>query len=90
MYNKVHTHEYLSDNFPNKNGLNQSDVLLPLLFNFALEHSIRKVQENQVWLKLSRTYLLPAYAHDVTLMKDNIDTIKKTTETAFMLVKRLI
>jgi hypothetical protein len=64
----------LSDNFPIKIGLKQGDSLSSLIFKFALEYAIRKVQENQVGLKLT-------YADDVNLLGDNTDTIKKNTET---------
>jgi hypothetical protein len=39
------------------------------------------MQEKQVGLKLNGTYQLPAYADDVNLLGDSIDTIEKNTET---------
>jgi hypothetical protein len=55
------------------------DALSPLLFNFALEYAPRKVQANQVGPKLNGTHQLLAYADDVNLLEDNIDSIETLT-----------
>jgi hypothetical protein len=80
-YSEVRIGKHLSDSFPVQNGLKQGDALSPQLFNFALEYAIRKMQENQVGLKLNGTHQLPAYGDDVNLLGGNIDTLEENTET---------
>ena len=67
--------------FPSRNGLKQGDALSPLLFNFTLEYSSRRVQVNQDGLKLNGTHQLLVYADYVNILGGSIHTVKESTET---------
>jgi len=79
-YSRVRVGKNLSDMFPIINGLKQGDALSPLLFNFALEYAIRRVQLNQSDLKLNRTHQLLVYADDANMLGGNVHTVEKNTE----------
>jgi hypothetical protein len=89
VHSKVCIDKHLSDNFPIQNGLKQGGALSPLLFNFVLEYAIRKVQENQVGLKVNGTDHLLLCANDENILGDNMHTTKKKTETLTDAVSRL-
>jgi len=61
-----------------------------LLFKFALEYAIRKVQENNVGLKLNGTYELLVYADDVNILGGSVHTVEKNTETSVLAIKQLV
>ena len=49
-----------------------------MLFNFALEYTIRRSQVSRSGLQLNGTHQLLAYADDVNILGRSIHTVKKT------------
>ena len=88
-YSRVRVGKNLSDMFPIRNVLKQGDALSPLLFNFALEYAIRRVQVNQDGLKLNGTHQLLAYADDVNILGGSIHTVKENAEALIVATKEI-
>ena len=79
-YSRVRVGKNVSDRFPIRNGLKQGDALSPMLFNFALEYAIRRIQVNRDGLKLNGTHQLLAYADDVNILAGSMYTLKENSE----------
>jgi len=88
-YSRVWVGRNLSDVFPIRNGLKQGDGLSPLLFNFALEYAIRRVQVNQDSLKLNGTHQLLVYANVVNILGGSIHTVKENAEALIAASKEI-
>jgi hypothetical protein len=88
-YSRVRVGKHLSDTFRIKNGLKQGDALLPLLFNFALEYTIRWVQANREGLKLNGTHQLVVYGDDGNMLGGSVHAIKRNTKVLVVASKEI-
>jgi len=88
-YSRVRVGKNVSDRFPVRNGLKQGDALTPMLFNFALEYAIRRVQVNQGGLKLNGTHQMLAYAVDVNILGGSINNLKENAEALVAVTRRI-
>jgi hypothetical protein len=61
-----------------------------MLFNFALQYAVSKVQEIQVGQKLNGIHHMQFHADNVNLVGDNIYNIKKNSEALMALVRMLV
>ena len=64
-------------------------MLLPLLFNFALECVIRRVYADQEGLKLDSTQQLLVYDDDLNVLCASIHTIKENTEASVLIINEI-
>jgi hypothetical protein len=60
-----------------------------LLFNFALEYSIRRVQIKEDGLKLNGTHQLLVYVDDVNILGGSVHNIKKNAEALVVASKEI-
>jgi len=86
-HSRVRVGKNLSDRFPIRNGLKEGDALSSLLFKFALEWAIRRVQVNQDGLKLNSTHQFLAYGDDVNILGGSIRAVKENAEALAVAAK---
>jgi hypothetical protein len=79
-YSKVLIGKTMTDAYPIQSGLKQGDGLSPLLFNFTLKYSIRKIPEKEEGLVLNETHQFLVYADNVNILDENTNTAQKNTE----------
>ena len=88
-YSRFRVGKNLSEMFPVRNGLKHGDALSSLLFNFALEYAIKRVQVNQEDLKLNATHQRLPYADDVNLLGGSAHTMKENAKALLVATKEI-
>jgi hypothetical protein len=72
------------------NSLKQGDALSSLLFNFALEYAVRRVQVNQDGVKLNGMHQLLVYVGDVNILGGSVHTVKENVEALVVAIKDIL
>jgi hypothetical protein len=75
--------------FPIRNDLKKRVALLPLLFNFALECAMMRVQVIPKGLKLNCKHQVLVYADDVNMLGDSVHTLKENAESLVVASKEI-
>jgi hypothetical protein len=65
------------------------DYLSSLSFKFTFQSAIRMIRKNQMGLKETWTHQLLDYDDDINLMGDEINTIKKNTDSLTVVMVNL-
>jgi len=74
---------------PIRDGLKQGDAQSPLLLNFGLGYAIRRVQVNQIGLKIKGTHQHLIYSDDANMLGRSVHTIKEKTEALVVAGKEI-
>ena len=69
--------------------MKEGDALSPLLFKFAVEYAIRRVQVNQDGFKLNGTHQFLALADDVIILGRSVNTVTKNSERLVAATKEI-
>jgi hypothetical protein len=70
--------------------LSKQGDALSLIFIFALEYTIRKIQKNKDGLELNGALQFLIHADDVNLLGENINNTRKTRKSYQMLVRKSV
>lgn len=76
---RMKLNEEISSSFLIINGLEQGDVMSPVLFNMELESVIKKIPRTET-LNLDEGNFLLAYADDIVVIENSREGIQNTTE----------
>jgi len=80
----------LPNTCPIKNSLKCGDAFSSLLFNFAVQRVIRRVQEGQDDWKWMLTHQLLVYAGDVDILGESKPTVNQNTRNLLVTNREII